>query len=193
MVTVWVQCPLAVAKKVAEKRRIRVGWASARVELLDARPLVRFRCLERGHVRQQCRNPVDRSNTCYRCGREGHKAQTCTEQPQCSVCVARELPAKHKAGGATCPPMSKKAAKKARQTGAQKAREEGNKEVRGRVNGAEQAMEIEPLTKKQQGAEPTATGGGEGQEEAESSDPRLRDFWRTRSSASLSAMRIVIT
>ncbi|XP_011859578.1 PREDICTED: uncharacterized protein LOC105557056 [Vollenhovia emeryi] len=108
MVTVWVQYPLAVVKRVADKGRIRVGWASARVELLDARPLVCFRCLERGHVRQQCRNPIDRSNTCYRCGREGHRAQGCTEEPKCSVCTARGLPAKHEAGGAACPPRKKR-------------------------------------------------------------------------------------
>ncbi|XP_011884103.1 PREDICTED: actin cytoskeleton-regulatory complex protein pan1-like [Vollenhovia emeryi] len=167
MITVWVQCPLAVAKKVAEKRRVRVGWASARVELLDARPLVCFRCLERGHVRQQCRNPVDRSGTCYRCGQEGHKAQECTAVPQCSVCVSRGLPAKHKAGGAACPPLSKKAEKKARQAGRQKSGGGEHKGVRKEVKTAEQAMETEPLAEVQQRAGPAAIIGGEGQEEAE--------------------------
>ncbi|XP_011858931.1 PREDICTED: uncharacterized protein LOC105556448 [Vollenhovia emeryi] len=61
MATAWVQGPLTVIQRVADLGRIRVGWASTRVELLEARPLICFRCLERGPVRQNCRNPVDRS------------------------------------------------------------------------------------------------------------------------------------
>ncbi|XP_011858653.1 PREDICTED: uncharacterized protein LOC105556182 [Vollenhovia emeryi] len=38
--TAWVQCPLTEAKKVSAKRRIRIGWVIARVEILEARPLV---------------------------------------------------------------------------------------------------------------------------------------------------------
>ncbi|XP_011859073.1 PREDICTED: uncharacterized protein LOC105556589 [Vollenhovia emeryi] len=105
--TVWAQCPFATAKRVAASGRLRIGWMSARVDLLDARPLVCYRCLERGHVRQQCRSKVDRSSTCYRCGGEGHKAQNCNTEPKCPVCMEKGLPAKHKAGGKACKLPSK--------------------------------------------------------------------------------------
>ncbi|XP_011859623.1 PREDICTED: uncharacterized protein LOC105557088 [Vollenhovia emeryi] len=113
--TAWIQCPLEAAKRVTETSRIRIGWISARVELLSARPLVCFRCLERGHVRAQCRKKTDRSNTCYRCGVEGHKSNNCTAKPKCIVCSSRGLPDAHKAGGAACPPVSKSAARKKKQ------------------------------------------------------------------------------
>lgn len=41
--TVWVSCPVVVAKKVAAAGRLSVGWISATVELL---PLPRVRALE---------------------------------------------------------------------------------------------------------------------------------------------------
>ncbi|XP_011884029.1 PREDICTED: uncharacterized protein LOC105571164 [Vollenhovia emeryi] len=171
LATVWAQCPVAAATKAASERRIRVGWASLRVEMLDARPLVCFRCLERGHVREQCRNPVDRSALCYRCGKEGHKAQTCGESLNCPVCSARGLPAGHKAGGAACPPVSRKAAKKARGTGGQKPKE-ASKKARGKVDET-QVMETEPLAEVQ-GTESSVNRGGEGQEEAGTALPSLR-------------------
>ncbi|XP_011858084.1 PREDICTED: uncharacterized protein LOC105555669 [Vollenhovia emeryi] len=115
--TAWAQCPLAAAKQAAKSGRIKIGWVSARVDLLDARPLVCYRCLERGHVRQQCRSAQDRSNLCYRCGGEGHKAQACSATPKCPVCSAKGLPAGHKAGGGGCrlPPK-----KEARRMGAER-------------------------------------------------------------------------
>ncbi|XP_011860064.1 PREDICTED: nucleolar protein of 40 kDa-like [Vollenhovia emeryi] len=96
---------------------------AARVELLEARPLVCFRCLERGHVRQQCRSKVDRSAACYRCGSEGHQAQDCILEPSCPVCKAKDLPDRHKAGGTACPSPSKRETKKRRQEGNPQATE----------------------------------------------------------------------
>lgn len=52
--TVWVRCPLVAANRIAEVGKILVGWAVARVQLLDARPLQCFRCLEGGHVKATC-------------------------------------------------------------------------------------------------------------------------------------------
>ncbi|KMQ92302.1 cellular nucleic acid-binding protein [Lasius niger] len=52
--TVWAQCPLTAAIKIAAKKRLEVGWCQVKVELLDGRPLQCFKCLERGHVQQNC-------------------------------------------------------------------------------------------------------------------------------------------
>lgn len=102
---VWVRCPMAAAIRVAECGRIRVGWTSARVELLDAKPLQCFRCLEFGHAKQYCRNPVDRSLLCYKCGREGHVAMRCDATPRCVVCADAGLTASHRLGSGECHTM----------------------------------------------------------------------------------------
>lgn len=81
--TLWVQCPISTANKVARMKSIRVGWANARVELLSPRALQCYRCLEKGHVQTQCTSSIVRSNLCYRCGQEGHQVKFCTNKPHC--------------------------------------------------------------------------------------------------------------
>ncbi|XP_011858976.1 PREDICTED: uncharacterized protein LOC105556488 [Vollenhovia emeryi] len=146
--TCWIQCGIEVAKRVAAARKIKVGWVAARVELLEPRPLVCFKCLERGHVRGQCRSTVDRSNMCYRCGQEGHKAQSCGETPKCAVCSSKGLPSNHKAGGAACKPPSKgekrREAKKSREEGRNKKTDKGT--AAGSSAGQGEPMETEPAT-----------------------------------------------
>ncbi|XP_032676842.1 uncharacterized protein LOC116846731 [Odontomachus brunneus] len=63
--TLWLQCPVTVAKKIVNKGRIRVGWSSVRVEALARRPLLCLRCLELGHVRATCKAKTDRSGLCF--------------------------------------------------------------------------------------------------------------------------------
>lgn len=98
----WFKCPLSAANKIMEKGRLQIGWANARVQMLETRPLQCFRCLEGGHVKEQCRSAVDRSRRCYRCGEEGHKAQTCLAPPKCPVCTDLGRPANHRAGNKAC-------------------------------------------------------------------------------------------
>lgn len=99
---VWVQCPLSAANRIVEKGKIQIGWINTRVTLLEPRPLQCFRCLERGHVRDQCKSDVDRSRRCYRCGKEGHKAQQCDDAPKCPMCADLGRPANHRAGNKAC-------------------------------------------------------------------------------------------
>lgn len=106
--TIWVKCPLTAANKIAVAGRIKVGWASTRVELLDVRPLQCFKCLERGHVRQNCPNTVDRSSLYYRCGMEGHKARECRAPPKCPICGDLGLLANHRAGSKACTPARRR-------------------------------------------------------------------------------------
>ncbi|XP_025155964.1 uncharacterized protein LOC112588883 [Harpegnathos saltator] len=49
MGSVWVQCPLVAALKLARLGSVRVGWVSARVILLKARPIQCFKCWGYGH------------------------------------------------------------------------------------------------------------------------------------------------
>ncbi|EFN81747.1 hypothetical protein EAI_02685, partial [Harpegnathos saltator] len=69
--SLWVQYPLLAAKKVAEKGSITIGLTQAKVEMLQARPMQCFRCLEKGHVQINCTNNISRRGNCYRCGEPG--------------------------------------------------------------------------------------------------------------------------
>lgn len=92
----------SAANKIMEKGRLQIGWANARMQMLEARLLQCFRCLEGDHVKDQCQNTVDRSRRCYRCGEEGHRAQTCLVLPKCPVCTDLGRPANHRAGNKAC-------------------------------------------------------------------------------------------
>ncbi|XP_029053689.2 uncharacterized protein LOC114881157 [Osmia bicornis bicornis] len=106
--TVWAKCPLTALKKIAASGRILVGWSSARVEALSARPLHCFRCLEKGHVRQRCTCVVDRSDRCYVCGESDHKAATCSASPRCPLCTDLGRNAGHRLGAMSCAPKSRR-------------------------------------------------------------------------------------
>ncbi|XP_052755164.1 uncharacterized protein LOC128201631 [Galleria mellonella] len=88
--------------------RVRIGWVSAKAELLRQRPLRCFRCLEEGHVRASCSHEQDRSGLCYRCGNEGHKAAMCAADPKCAVCSAQGRPSDHWVGSKACTPPKKR-------------------------------------------------------------------------------------
>ncbi|XP_061724529.1 uncharacterized protein LOC133530577 [Cydia pomonella] len=100
--SLWLSCPVVAAKKITEAARIRVGWISARVVLLEAKPLRCYRCLEAGHVGAKCDREVDRSQLCYRCGKPGHKARDCTAEPSCVICSAAGKPSGHRIGAQGC-------------------------------------------------------------------------------------------
>ncbi|XP_046972337.1 uncharacterized protein LOC124539057 [Vanessa cardui] len=102
--SLWLSCPITAAKKVVEVGRIRVGWVSARVTLLEPRPLRCFRCLEGGHMGAKCDRGVDRSRLCFRCGLPDHRARDCTAaEAKCAICSAAGKPAAHAVGSKGCP------------------------------------------------------------------------------------------
>ena len=78
--SVWLRCPLTAAREINGREdarlggKIIIGWSAARVFSLSARQLQCFRCMESGHVRKDYTSKVDRSERCYRCGAEGHRA-----------------------------------------------------------------------------------------------------------------------
>ncbi|XP_060810076.1 uncharacterized protein LOC132904320 [Amyelois transitella] len=101
--TAWVRCPIAAAKRLtANGTRLLVGWVSAQVKLLPARPMQCFRCLETGHVSQRCTAESDRSLLCYRCGEPGHKAAACNAAPKCILCAGAGKPTGHRVGSKAC-------------------------------------------------------------------------------------------
>lgn len=102
--TVWTQCPVAVAKHLADAGRLLVGWSSARVVVLDARPMRCYMCWGLGHVCRKCNSGVDLSKHCFRCSEPGHLASACSADPHCLLCAAAGRPANHAAGRKDCKP-----------------------------------------------------------------------------------------
>lgn len=76
--SVWIRCPLAAAVKVVSSGKVRIGWTTARIELLQSRPMQCFRCWNFGHMRNTCKAEKDRSTACFRCGVDGHSARQCS-------------------------------------------------------------------------------------------------------------------
>lgn len=96
--TVWAQCPLVAANTLAKLGRLGLGWSSARVEILPARKLQCFRCLQPGHTRLRCTALADRSTQCYKCGETGHNARECCNPVRCSACADLGRDAAHRIG-----------------------------------------------------------------------------------------------
>ncbi|CAH2098003.1 unnamed protein product [Euphydryas editha] len=105
---VVVRCPIAAAKALSEAGRLLVGWSSARVQVMEQRPLRCYKCMGIGHTRSTCPNAAERDRQCFRCGLEGHLASTCTGALRCAVCADAGRPASHQMGGRDCrPPKTK--------------------------------------------------------------------------------------
>ncbi|KAF9409158.1 hypothetical protein HW555_011400, partial [Spodoptera exigua] len=109
---VWVRGPLVAMKKLASDKRMPLGWTSVRVEVLEPRRMMCYRCFESGHVRRMCTSSVDRSSQCYACG-GAHKARECISPIlKCPVCSDQGRPSNHRLGGKNCQPQKKQSQKK---------------------------------------------------------------------------------
>ena len=96
--TVWIQCPILAARKITAQRRIKIGWLSYRVDVLQQRRVQCFKCLEAGHTSSRCNSGTDRSQCCYRCGQAGHKSSEC-HRPLCKDAGRKAV---HKIGSRGC-------------------------------------------------------------------------------------------
>ncbi|TGZ49034.1 hypothetical protein DBV15_12876 [Temnothorax longispinosus] len=89
MGTTVVKCPVKTANVVAKEGKVVLGWTRAKADVLTKRPLQYYRCLEVGHTRVTCRNEIDRTGVCYRCGGQGHVARGCEAKHLCTAQCAR--------------------------------------------------------------------------------------------------------
>lgn len=140
--SVWIKCPVAGARKLAQAGKIALGWSTARIRAIPKRPLQCFKCLELGHVRATCVSGVDRGHLCYRCGGSGHRARGCpASAPKCPLCESLGAPANHRMGGAACtPPKTKKKRRPIREPAAEKS--PGSAAKAAAADGREEAMEV---------------------------------------------------
>lgn len=100
--TIWAQCPLSAAIKIANMKKVRIGWTMARVDLLEARPVQCFKCWKFEHVRLACTSGEDYSKLCFKCGGDGHLARNCNLPPSCKLCVAEDKNPNHRLGSNLC-------------------------------------------------------------------------------------------
>ncbi|XP_041969354.1 actin cytoskeleton-regulatory complex protein pan1-like [Aricia agestis] len=147
--SLWLSVPVAAAKKLLSLGRLRVGWVSAKVTLLAARPKRCYRCLDTGHLATTCQCPVDRSRNCFRCGKPGHKAAECREkQPNCFFCEALGKEKDHVLGSSGCitvkKPLPSTKRRKRRGAPSDKARPKEPGAGDAGVSQPQPAMEVEP-------------------------------------------------
>lgn len=62
--TCRVDVPVEVAARLARLGRISVTWTLCRVKVLPATPLQCHKCFKFGHLQRECKEDVDRQNTC---------------------------------------------------------------------------------------------------------------------------------
>ncbi|KMQ87926.1 hypothetical protein RF55_12668 [Lasius niger] len=102
MNTIWARCPLVAASAIASKRKVRIGWSLVKVELLNTRPVQCYKCWRHSHVRFACTSSVDRSRSCFNCGKEGHALRECQMPPHCVLCFDEGRSCDHRLGSALC-------------------------------------------------------------------------------------------
>ncbi|XP_020295615.1 uncharacterized protein LOC109860742 [Pseudomyrmex gracilis] len=122
--TVWVRCPVAAARKIADTGSIKVWWVQATVEVMGRQPLQCHRCLWREHVVATCTYTApeeDRRDRCFRCGGRGHHSADCSAPAKCPLCSDLCRPAAHQLGRKACAPIPRKGKR-----GAKKATEGKN-------------------------------------------------------------------
>lgn len=105
--TAKISLPLPLAKKALSLGKIRIGWSICRLrEVVSLKKC--YKCLEFGHIATGCKNNVDRSKLCRKCGGENHIAKNCTKEPECMFCKSNgEKDLKHVAGSFKCPVFKK--------------------------------------------------------------------------------------
>lgn len=98
---VWVKCPIET-NILEDKKKIKIGWANVKVNMLLIRRMQCFRCLRTGHTKARCDSPTDRSGLCYNCGQGGHKAVACKDRLKCIFCEEAGKTSNHRIGGPRC-------------------------------------------------------------------------------------------
>ncbi|KAI5703340.1 hypothetical protein M8J75_010603 [Diaphorina citri] len=96
-----------IADKLIRQGKIKLDWSWARVDEMVT--ITRcFKCLGFGHVSYECSAEEGSRNTCFKCGKEGHRANSCNEIAYCKTCDI----AGHRSDSMACPEYRKLVVKK---------------------------------------------------------------------------------
>ncbi|XP_045780832.1 uncharacterized protein LOC123877940 [Maniola jurtina] len=105
--TALVELPKEEAQKLADQKKIKIGWMRVPIRLSVERKRC-YRCLEYGHISMACPGQ-DRSKKCYNCGIEGHKAIDCERETACAICMDKgQSNTRHRMGSKSCPSWKEK-------------------------------------------------------------------------------------
>ncbi|XP_045783062.1 uncharacterized protein LOC123879413 [Maniola jurtina] len=105
--TALVELPKEEAQKLADQKKIKIGWMRVPIRLSVERKRC-YRCLEYGHISVGCPGQ-DRSKKCYNCGNEGHKATNCERETACAICLDKgHSNTRHRMGSKSCPSWKEK-------------------------------------------------------------------------------------
>ncbi|XP_043066518.1 uncharacterized protein [Drosophila bipectinata] len=74
--TAIIRLPATCARKATKIVWLKVGWMRGRLR----------KGPEFGHIAKQCQRAIDRLRMCKRCGKDGHMAKDCAEEPKCALC-----------------------------------------------------------------------------------------------------------
>jgi hypothetical protein len=102
-----VNLPIEVANKLMKMAKLNVGWSECRIEDKNT-PRRCYRCLRFEHVRAECKSEKSLEDCCLKCGRAGHTARLCMEEPYCIACNVEG----HRADEMACPEYRKLVAEK---------------------------------------------------------------------------------
>jgi acylphosphatase len=97
-----VNLPIDAANILMKMAKLTVGWSECRIEDMNT-PRRCYRCLRFGHVRAECKSEKSLEDCCLKCGRAGHTARLCTDEPYCIACDVEG----HRADEMACPEYKK--------------------------------------------------------------------------------------
>jgi hypothetical protein len=97
-----VNLPIEAANILMKMAKLTVGWSECRIEDMNT-PRRCYRCLRFGHVRAECKSERSLEDCCLKCGRAGHTARLCTDEPYCIACDVEG----HRADEMACPEYKK--------------------------------------------------------------------------------------
>ncbi|XP_070518826.1 uncharacterized protein [Cardiocondyla obscurior] len=102
MYMTWISGPLIYIDRLANLKKVRLGWSIARVDQSKARRVQCFKCWFFGHTANNCTQVVDRTGCCFRCGETGHLSKICKKKNRCIICDELGLSNNHRIGSFYC-------------------------------------------------------------------------------------------
>lgn len=100
--TIWIQGPVEVINRVTETQRVTIGWSVVKVVALRSKPMQCYKCWRLGHARGTCKATVDRGQSCFRCGQDGHQSRECRKPFHCTLCAEDGKDSAHRIGTLGC-------------------------------------------------------------------------------------------
>lgn len=101
--SIRVKCPVALAVRLMEANKIKIGWSLVKAQLVNNRNSLRcYKCWVSGHVSYSCPEKINRRGNCFRCGAPDHTIKDCNKPVNCPIRASENIRSDHRAGGPRC-------------------------------------------------------------------------------------------